>query len=97
MDRASAWITAGSETASINSTAGNFAFNMREAGVAEVIVYNERGNRAAEEKLAFPAGPGLLTIPLQRFAPGVYLYRTRLSYNSGNSEASKIVKFLVAK
>jgi hypothetical protein len=69
---------------------------MQEAGVAEVRLYREDGILAARLERRHEAG--LQTVPLGScsFAPGMYLYRVVLKYDSGLVEKLKSGWFVVS-
>ena len=82
------------------ATAGNtvnFVYDMREVGTAQVMVWNERGDLAAQISQNQGCGVQMTALNLQRFAAGVYFYRIRLKYGPGGGENLPTQKFMVLK
>ena len=75
----------------------NIAYQMAETGKARIRVYNDNGDLAASVEEAKAPGPQRSQISIKDFAPGVYIYKTVLSYNSGREEALDVQKFAVSK
>jgi hypothetical protein len=75
----------------------NVVYNMLESGEAQIRVYNEIGDLAAEQKEQKLSGPQKTQISVRNFAPGVYLYKVVLAYASGKNENLNVQKFVVLK
>jgi hypothetical protein len=76
----------------------NIVYSMQDSGTASIRVYNAIGDLAASvqsgEELA---GTQRSLISLDGFAPGIYLYKIVLKYDSGASESLAVQKFGVRK
>jgi hypothetical protein len=69
------------------------AYFMSEAGRAEIRIHNEAGELAAlvqEDKIS---GSQRSQISIKDFAPGIYLVKVVLTYNSGTVESLDVQKF----
>ena len=75
----------------------NFAYYMREAGSAQILVWNEGGDLAAECNQQQGCGPQKAVLNIRGFAVGVYYYQVRMKYDSGGNENVKTKKFVVLK
>ena len=75
----------------------NIAYFMDEAGASDVRVYNEAGDLAARTEESKLSGPQRTRISIKTFAPGVYIYKVVLTYQSGKVEALEAQKFAVIK
>lgn len=72
------------------------AYHMREGGACLVRVFHEGGKVVASFREEKPAGPTFSRVNACPLAPGVYLYRLTLRYDSGTSEKLS-GKFVVKK
>ena len=75
----------------------NFVYNMAEPGKAKIRVYNDNGDYAAGIEEQKPSGAQKSTISVRDFAPGVYIFKVVLTYDSGKSESLDAQKFSVIK
>jgi len=79
-----------------NGTSVNIAYSMDSPGRAFIRVYNAAGNLAASSQTGQQlAGPQSSPISLNGFAPGVYIYKVVLTYDSGRSQSLGVQKFAV--
>jgi hypothetical protein len=72
-----------------NPTSGGavkFVYRMAESGKADIKVWNAWGNLAATINDSKPAGQASSTLDTSSFAPGHYLYRIVLNYDSGHKD-----------
>ncbi|HTB21794.1 MAG TPA: ice-binding family protein [bacterium] len=72
-------------------------YTMDQPGRASFKVWNENGDLAATLEEDEPSGVQKTQIPVNRFAPGVYLYRVDITYDSGATSDLGLQKFAVAK
>ena len=70
-------------------------FVMKNAGFARVTVWNASGELAAEAAEYMPVGPGKLTLTVRDYAPGVYLLRAKMVYDSGGGDVYPLKRFVV--
>jgi hypothetical protein len=75
----------------------NIVYDMQSSGQAEVRIYNDHGDLAASQKNTEPSGAQVTQFQVHDFAPGVYLYKVVLTYDSGSSESLPVQKFGVIK
>ena len=75
----------------------NIVYEMRGPGEAIIKVWNENGDLAAATKELKLGGTQKTQMSVRAFAPGVYLYKVSLSYDSGTKEDLAVQKFAVAK
>jgi hypothetical protein len=71
------------------------AVAMKEDGLFKVTVYNLNGDTVLWLEERLPPGTGQVPIRLDKVPPGIYLYRGKISYDSGASEDTKLLKFRV--
>ena len=72
-----------------NPTSGGnvkFVYQMAESGKASIKVWNAWGNLAATINESKPPGLASSSLDVSSFAPGHYLYRIILNYNSGHRD-----------
>lgn len=72
-------------------------YGMANDGTATVLIWNDRGDLVAKVAQDQLAGSQKTVIPVDAFAPGVYLYRVDLSYAGGGEVRSDLKKFTVIK
>jgi hypothetical protein len=70
---------------------------LRQAGTAQIKVWNEKADLAATFSQVQGCGAQETELDLSRFAAGVYFYQVALAYNSGQVEKLKVNKFLVQR
>lgn len=75
----------------------SFVYNMASPGKARIRVYNDNGDYAAGLDEQKPGGAQKSEMQLGGFAPGVYLYKIVLTYDSGKTESLETQKFTVIK
>ena len=75
----------------------NMVYNMQSSGQATVRIYNDHGDLAASLQESKPQGAQTSQFQIGDFAPGVYLYKVVLNYDSGSSESLPVQKFGVIK
>ena len=74
-----------------------FVYDMTESGKAVIRVWNEIGDLVValeEQKLK---GPQKTRLSVKDFAPGLYLFKVGMTYDSGQKENLPLEKFTVAK
>jgi hypothetical protein len=72
-------------------------YGMYAAGLADVLIWNDRGDLVAKVETQQLSGAQKTVVPVGSFAPGVYLYRVDLKYGSGGEVRSDLKKFTVIK
>jgi len=75
----------------------HLVYRMAESGTAAIRIWNERGDLSAQQEDHRPAGPQETRIQIATFAPGIYLYKIILTYDSGRIERLDAQKFAVVK
>ena len=75
----------------------NFAYYMRGPGSAQILVWNERGDLAAQTSQTQGCGAQASPLDIRRFAAGVYFYQVRIRYDGASGEELKPGKFAVIK
>jgi hypothetical protein len=75
----------------------NVVYNMVDSGKAAIRIWNENGDLVATIEERKLAGFQKSRIPINNFAPGVYLYKVVMTYDSGNVEKLDAQKFAVVK
>lgn|GEM_PF-5913831 len=75
----------------------HFVYSMSEAGRAQILVRNERGDLLADLSQDQDCGVQQTDLALGRFAAGVYFYQVNLFNGSGQEEKLKLHKFLVQR
>lgn len=75
----------------------NVVYTMCFSGKVEVRVWNDNGDLVASLIELKSAGAQKSQIDVNKFAPGIYLYRVVLNYSSGKVETSDVQKFGVIK
>jgi hypothetical protein len=73
------------------------AYDMEKSGSIEVVIWNSNGDLVGTFNDQQPAGTQLLTLPIDRFAEGVYLYRLNFQYDDGTSLRTEVRRFVVVK
>ena len=75
----------------------NFVYEMSEVGKVEIRVYNEIGDLVTSVKEEKLAGSQKSQVSVNAFAPGLYLFKVTMEYDSGATESLGVQKFSVAK
>lgn len=75
----------------------NIVYSMLAPGEANIRVYNDNGDLVAAVKEQKSAGSQKTQIPISGFAPGIYLYKVVLTYDSGKVDNLSVQKFGVSK
>ena len=75
----------------------NIVYKMASVGRAVIKIWNENGDLVATQADNKLADIQKTQIPVATFAPGVYLYRVFITYDSGATENLDVQKFAVAK
>jgi len=63
-----------------------FVYQMKDAGVAEIRVWNVRGNLVGSISNPQPVGVQSSQLDISSFAPGHYFYQVVLTYSSGSQD-----------
>lgn len=71
----------------------NVVYTMNGPGRAHIRVYNSVGDLVASVDDLELAGVQKSAVPINGFAPGVYLYKVVLNYDSGGSQSLAVQKF----
>lgn len=77
--------------------AATVAYWMGENGTVEIRVFNAVGQWVSSKRETKPSGPQTSSLDLSGFAPGVYLYQIRFSYDSGGTGSLPVGKFMVTR
>lgn len=80
-----------------NGDTVSIVYQMKSAGMANLRIWNENGDLAASLEEHRLGGPQKSIIPITSFAPGVYLFRMVLTYDSGEVQRLDVQKFAVQK
>jgi hypothetical protein len=75
----------------------NIVSTLNTPGRASVRIWNENGDLAATQAQSGPAGVMTIPVPVNQFAPGVYLYIVTINYDSGSVDKLPVQKFAVSK
>jgi hypothetical protein len=75
----------------------NLVYNMTETGRASIRIWNENGDLVASLDEPKLSGPQTSRIAIGGFAPGIYLYKIILYYDSNTEQRLNVRKFVVAK
>jgi hypothetical protein len=70
---------------------------MKESGRVRIRVWNAGAEWVAEVNEYKSAGPQTSILTVRDYAPGVYLYRVLLDYDSGVEERLSTVRFVVLR
>jgi hypothetical protein len=73
------------------------AYYMSENGRADVRLWNDNGDLVARMQEDKGSGPQKTRFPSAGFAPGVYLAKVVMTYDSGTVERTDVKKFTVSK
>lgn len=80
-----------------NGGAVNIVYSMAEAGTSEIRIWNENGDLVALVEKKELAGPQKTQVSTKPFARGIYLFRVKLTYESGRVERISPEKFSVTQ
>jgi hypothetical protein len=73
------------------------AYNMPQSGTATLLIYNERGDLAAQAQEVYPKGFQQTLLDITPFWKGVYTCRVILTLDSGGTKVLKSSRFLVLR
>jgi|GEM_PF-2200646 len=73
------------------------AYRMKRSGRVHLRVWNAAAEKVAEVMEDKPSGPQTSVLTVRDYAPGVYIYRVILRYDSGMVEKLPIDRFVVAR
>jgi hypothetical protein len=70
---------------------------MEGKGTVEIRVFNVAGQWLSSKSETKTVGPQTTVLDLSGFAPGVYLYQVRFTYDSGGTGLLPVAKFMVTR
>jgi hypothetical protein len=73
------------------------AYKLKEPGRVRIRVWNAAAEWVAEVNEYKASGPQTSILTVRDYAPGVYLYRVLIDYNSGGHEQLSTVRFVVLR
>jgi hypothetical protein len=75
----------------------NVSYNMKSSGKVQVRVWNAAAEKVAEVVDYRAAGWQTSLLTVRDYAPGVYIYRVFIEYDSGVREKLKAERFVVRR
>ena len=81
----------------VTGNTATFAYWMASPGTAEIRVFNAVGQMVCKQVEVQAGGPQTSTLNFTGYAPGVYLYLIKMTYDSGGTDSAPVSKFLVVR